>query len=56
MYIIDYKKKAVAKFNKSDLAFFLNKKYQKNRFIFCDNKLNAKKIIRFVLNKQKIVC
>jgi len=51
MYIIDYKKKLVKKFNQSDLAYFLNNRYDKNRFIFCDNKTNTKKVLNFALNK-----
>jgi len=52
MYVIDYKKNLVKKFNQSDLAYFLNNKYDKNRFIFCDNKTNTKKVLNFALNKQ----
>jgi len=47
MYIIDYQKQLVKKFNKSDLAFFLNQSYAKNRYIFCDSKTNLIKVLHF---------
>jgi len=49
MYVIDYKNKLIKKFNQSDLANFLNNKYDKNRFIFCNNKINTKKVLNFCI-------
>jgi len=49
MYIIDYKNKTVAKFNKKELSNFLNYSYDKNRFIFVDNKQNAKQVIKYAM-------
>lgn len=49
MYIIDYKQKTIAKFSKKELSNFLNYSYYKNRFIFVDNKKNAKLIIKYAM-------
>jgi ribosomal protein S2 len=49
MYIIDYKTKTVAKFNKKELSNFLNHSYKKNRFIFVDNKQQAKQVIKHAI-------
>ncbi len=49
MYIIDYKSKTVAKFNKKELSNFLNYSYDKNRFIFVDNKQQAKQVIKYAM-------
>ena len=45
MYIIDYKDKTVAKFKNKELSDFLNSGFEKNRYLFTDNKQNAKRII-----------
>jgi hypothetical protein len=49
MYIIDYKTKTVAKFNQKELSNFLNHSYKKNRFIFVDNKQQAKQVIKYAM-------
>ena len=49
MYIIDYKQKTIAKFSKKELSNFLNYSYDKNRFIFVDNKQHAKQVIKFAM-------
>jgi len=46
MYIIDYKDKTVAKFKNKELSDFLNSGFEKNRYLFSDNKQDAKRIIR----------
>ena len=46
MYIIDYKNKTIAKFSNKELSEFLNSGFEKNRYLFSDNKLEAKRIIR----------
>ena len=45
MYVIDYKDKTVAKFNNKELSDFLNSGFEKNRYLFSDDKQNAKRII-----------
>ena len=52
MYVIDYKDKTVAKFNKKELSNFLNYSY-KNRFIFVDNKKQAKQVINYAMRLTK---
>ena len=49
MYIIDYKEKTIAKFNKKELSNFLNYSYDKKRFIFVDNKQHAKQVIKYAM-------
>ena len=49
MYIIDYKQKTIAKFNKKKLSNFLNYSYDKKRFIFVDNKQHAKQVIKYAM-------
>jgi len=49
MYIIDYKQKTIAKFNKKELSNFLNYFYDKKRFIFVDNKQHAKQVIKYAM-------
>ena len=49
MYIIDYKEKKIAKFSKKELSNFLNYSYDKNRFIFVDNKQHAKQVIKYAM-------
>jgi hypothetical protein len=49
MYIIDYKDKTVAKFNTKELSDFLNSGFEKNRYLFSDNKQDAKRIIRVAI-------
>ena len=49
MYIIDYKQKTIVKFSKKELSNFLNYSYDKNRFIFVDNKQHAKQVIKFAM-------
>ena len=49
MYIIDYKNKTIAQFKQKELFNFLNCSYEKNRFIFVDNKKNAKLIIKYAM-------
>jgi hypothetical protein len=49
MYIIDYKQKTIAKFSKKELSNFLNYSYDKNRFIFIDNKQHAKQVIKYAM-------
>jgi len=51
MYIINYKSKKIAKLNNIELVDFLNDVIKK-QYIFCDNKKNTKKILKFILNKQ----
>ncbi len=46
MYVIDYKNKTIAKFSNKKLSEFLNSGFEKNRYLFSDNKLEAKRIIR----------
>ena len=61
MYIIDYKDKTVAKFNNKELSDFLNSGFEKNRYLFSEDKQNAKRIIgiavgffaKYKLNKKK---
>ena len=61
MYIIDYKEKTVAKFKNKELSDFLNSGFEKNRYLFSDDKQNAKRIIgiavgffaKYKLNKKK---
>jgi hypothetical protein len=50
MYVIDYKNKTIAKFNNKELSDFLNSGYEKNRYLFSDNKQNAKRIIRLAIS------
>ena len=49
MYIIDYKQKTIAKFNKKELSNFLNYSYDKKRFIFDDNKQLAQQVIKYAM-------
>jgi uncharacterized protein YjaZ len=61
MYIIDYRDKTIAKFNNRNLSEFLNSGFEKNRYLFSDNKQDAKRIIgiamgffaKYKLNKKK---
>ena len=48
MYIIDHTKQLVKQFNKKELAYFLNDKIIKKRYLACANKSDAKKCIRFM--------
>ena len=49
-YVIDYKKKLVKKFNNKELTEFLNYSYsKKNRFIFVNNKKDAKQVIKYAM-------
>jgi len=50
MYIIDYKKKTIAKFNKKKLINFLNNSYDENRFIFVNTKQQAKQVIKYAMH------
>lgn len=49
MYIIDYKTKTISKFNQKELSIFLNHSYDKNRFLFVDNKQQAKQVIKYAM-------
>ena len=48
MYIIDHTKQLVKQFNKKELAYFLNDKIIKKRYLACANKSDAKKCIIFM--------
>ena len=53
MYVLDCKKKLIAKFNPHELAYFLNNKIKHNRFYLCANKSDAKKYIISTEKKGK---
>jgi hypothetical protein len=47
MYILDYKTKKVKRFTLSELSYFLNSNYNKNRYIFFSNKEHLIKSIYY---------
>ena len=53
MYIIDHTKSLIKKFNKKELASFLNNVVIKKRYLVCATKIEAKDCAKFILTGEK---